>query len=652
MNNSNNQSSVTVSAGVLKKIILPSVALILTAVCIALVILLCLTGAHTAIPFPGITQTPEEGYPSIPPLTPIIPITSITTITPITPIKPTDSETQEPETNLFDGYFEKGTIGSDGREADSDEMMRSGYIKVSPGEMYTLSIAFPGYPCSYSNLVEYDADKNLVRYCVYGDTMGPRTFITSANTEYIRIFTSKSEFSTPEYLEMMDYRLVKGRGDSLVQRFENGLTHDSPSNPGINNMLARLSVFCDNVLTASGEGMTIGFIDKNKIGQADPYSRYKLSENESIIGFPYSSVRKTNTYIGIDVGVYTFFSAIKNPASVVYTSDYRDPLDPGYSSWIYYAWNPYGAVCSSMIDYAYGLDFVYTTYEWETIDGMEKLDMSENEIRIGDVLCNVTQKDFSGGHMAIVTDILRDSDNKIKYVQISEAAIPCMTRTYVTYDYFKSHFLDIYSVYRYAYPERIPSPDISLSFDKMSYNNSLALDKGDMSVYKENEIAQINILDKSAEYLVILCDKTECARIRISETGTKTINGKKYKIYGFTHTKTGKYSAYLEYKDEKKSDSIQWEYASAGDAAVSKAKATVGESFVLSFGNYSNCKPIGVCLETSTYVTRYQRRLTDDEISNGKVTLSYEYPGSYTVRIVYETQFGRIYSERKAIQIS
>lgn len=78
----------------------------------------------------------------------------------------------------------------------------------------------------------------------------------------------------------------------------------------------------------------------------------------TVTGVPYSEVKEINTYLFQDVSYHTFMTALHSPLSVVYTVDISQPPYNGT-----YCATYYGAVCSSSVFWALGMDIPYYTYD-------------------------------------------------------------------------------------------------------------------------------------------------------------------------------------------------------------------------------------------------------------------------------------------------
>lgn len=580
--------------------------------------------------------------------------------------KKNDPETTATVVNMFDGKFERGQIDMYGNEIENSNALRTGFVKVEPNTVYTLSTAQMGTPFTTGNILQFDENKNHVcRSGKYG-RIDPVTFVTRENTHYVRWFTDETDdaekYFSAKQLKAVNYLLEEGTASSQWDKCIENFTVDKPKNSGVQNVLDRLNVFCQTNLVTKGNGMVIGYSNPHKSGKADPYDAIVLKKNSNIIGFPYSSVRKTDSFVGFEVSVDTYLSAINNPASIMYTNNFQSPECYGYSPFIQYVWNPYGNVCSTLIGNAFDLDIRYSTYEWENIECMEKIAADVNNIELCDVLCNVTSNDTSGGHLAIITDILRDEDGNIVYLQITEAGIPVMSRTYLHVNFFKSYYLKEFSVYRYKNIDKVPELDSLYLNNEKEYNPYIALDRGDMSVYRKGDAVEINITNPNIESVEIEAFDNQAQSYKHIKTAKKDlwslteINGEEFTVYRFTPQSYGKYRVYCKVNN-KISDYLYFISADSGDIefdfkpSQNSSNINSNELFSIKFSGYQNCTPLYICIENKNYVTRVQRMLSKEEISSGRATISYHLTGDVFVKIYYQNEFGRICSRRIPLNI-
>ena len=85
-------------------------------------------------------------------------------------------------------------------------------------------------------------------------------------------------------------------------------------------------------------------------------SRKGYFSGEPQTGVPYSSARGIGRWIGYDISLETFMTAVRNPASVLYTENLREsPYNvPNGATY-------YGLTCSSFAQYAFRDDFSWGT---------------------------------------------------------------------------------------------------------------------------------------------------------------------------------------------------------------------------------------------------------------------------------------------------
>ena len=224
----------------------------------------------------------------------------------------------------------------------------------------------------------------------------------------------------------------------------------------------------------------VGVIENN-IGSYVPGVDYK--------GMIYSSTKEIGNSVGNNVSFYTFATAVRNPRSKLYTEHIDELPYHGVNCRAYY-----GTVCSSLVSYALGLSDYGS---WDFIDSelMEEIVYNApEEVEVADVL-------WLESHVALITDIHKSDDGKIKMVEISEAVLQGCIRTQYGRDSFDQLMCNHYKkLIRYkfiednteykAYPSIVPvAGEMPVP---MSYNNDLCVDKGDRSNYLAGEDVTIN----------------------------------------------------------------------------------------------------------------------------------------------------------------
>lgn len=151
-------------------------------------------------------------------------------------------------------------------------------------------------------------------------------------------------------------------------------------------------------------------------------------------GCPYSSVKKIETYLGYDVSLYTFLSALNNPYSRLYTEDLRKPEYFSTNASTYY-----GVVCSSFASYALGLPYPLSTAEIP--NHKDFMDIGQN---IDDLQsCDLVRYP---GHVVLVVNIKRDSTNSISNILIAESTASGTSQR----RYSRKSFIERFSKYDWS----------------------------------------------------------------------------------------------------------------------------------------------------------------------------------------------------------
>ena len=140
---------------------------------------------------------------------------------------------------------------------------------------------------------------------------------------------------------------------------------------------------------------------------------------------PYSRVIEEGHDIFFDRNLATFFSAVENPASIVY--------QPQTKIGRAYVRNNYGAVCVSFVEWLLGMDIFMGTAE--LVNVMDFYDYhSPEDLEIGDVLARTESPNY-GDHTQIVVGIDIDSKTFIaKRIVVAEQGYTDLT-TYSPEDF-------------------------------------------------------------------------------------------------------------------------------------------------------------------------------------------------------------------------
>lgn len=255
------------------------------------------------------------------------------------------------------------------------------------------------------------------------------------------------------------------------------LYHDKPASKGVENAIKRSKQL------ATLHWTPVGIVPTVKAARSPEgvkvYHKLFCPAYRPQTGVVYSSVRLYEKYVGYNVSLETYMTAVANPNSVIYTRNLHDA--PGHGVGCYY-----GSVCSSYVSYTLDLPYRMRCKDWPGWPGITPVDSSKLEnLRLCDIVLNVTK------HIAIITDIERDVDGTVHGITVSECTHPNTTCNRFTPDEFRHFWLeDGYVIYRYDKLDGIsytPSPFVRLEGDpdlpEYEMNRTLMLDLGNKANY-------------------------------------------------------------------------------------------------------------------------------------------------------------------------
>ncbi len=225
-----------------------------------------------------------------------------------------------------------------------------------------------------------------------------------------------------------------------------------------------------------------------------------------VTGMPYSSPEPTDSFLIENYSLNTFFSALANPDSVLYTKD----LGGIRNSWTYIA-----LVCNSLVRYAYGITRRYSTKRWLDIPGIRQVALpgtyTVDEIRLCDALYAYGQ---GSNHVAIITDILRDSEGKVALVEVSEAIAPsCRRACFTPEEYYEKYKL--FGLTRYDFLDRVTMPEPITFPEKPPV---ISVDYGDRSNYFRGEPVVLSVFAEGPQQVLLTRED--------GPSETITVNGK------------------------------------------------------------------------------------------------------------------------------
>ena len=342
-------------------------------------------------------------------------------------------------------------------------------------------------------------------------------------------------------------------------------------------------------------------------------------------GMIYSSVKETGTYVGSNVSFHTFMTAIHNPRSRIYTDRVDESPYHGKNCRSYY-----GTVCSDLVSYALGVN--YGSYDFVASDEMEELDYSNVDgFHIADVL-------WRSGHVAFITDIVRNQNDSVVSIEVSEALQNGCKKRSVTRSVYESRIAPSFQkVFRYKHLDKNvgyePVAEFVPVFDetgvKFEYNDGLCADKGDRSCYFVGEDVVLNILSpgdtlelyKNGMFMSSICIESEDIRL--------------------TDLDYGLYQARVIQSD-RYSDYTSWIMV---DCAIEPSK----DEMLISFSS-ENSRPVSIsfCDQTGSrkypYTDILSRNFTEEEVTLGSIWIPHDKVKSdkQYFKITFETEFGKI----------
>lgn len=403
--------------------------------------------------------------------------------------------------------------------------------------------------------------------------------------------------------------------------------YDQPKSQGAANVLKRARQFTELRWTPVEKMPRTAQVELKENAQ-EPVAYYPAWRPQYAL--PYSSARIEEKFIGYNVSLETFYTALANPKSVLYT---RTLLGRGQrmSSW-------YGMVCSVFGSWCLALPSRRVAKLWGNYPDMEEIDVqSLRDIQLCDILDNVH-------HVALITGIKRDETGNVVAVTVTESTRPFGICTEYTTEEFRHYWLDKYSVFRYRNLDQVPyepSPYIHLEGDPdlpvPVPNKTLLPDYGNRANYRLGETVELNVMEEDWEAVLMECDGETEVIASVTEPG----------IVSYTPTKTGMYRFWCAAGDR---------VSEAVEAAFTELKLTCdkGEDGTLTVHfTLENEDSLVGC-----YVARVDDRMmarsiefTNGEKGSADVVISGLEPTRYQIKGVAANAFGQYSAQSIEVEI-
>jgi len=342
-------------------------------------------------------------------------------------------------------------------------------------------------------------------------------------------------------------------------------------------------------------------------------------------GVLYSSCRSTEKYIGWNISLETFISALQNPNSVIYTRSLKD--QPGTKA---HCW--YGLVCSMYVSYVLQLPYRAACREFADVPGMELIDSSILEDLC---LCDIL---LSKGHVAIITDILRDVEGNVCRIEVSECKMPLTVATWFSPKEFFGYWLENgYRLYRYDHLDSVtyePNPWVHVEGDPIlaqpEITRALMLDFGNKANYRVgDEPVEISIFEKGWDAVEVTGPDGEKQRYPIE--GERLV---------LTPNVPGFYSARLV-KDDAQSGSVEWCMVSI-DVVFEKDRYAEGDRIRCRYKNASAEDTVfHLVLNDDSYYVVNGVNIPEEERNSGCAAVpAVTKPGKYLVILLARNAYG------------
>lgn len=232
-----------------------------------------------------------------------------------------------------------------------------------------------------------------------------------------------------------------------------------------------------------------------------------FSAGSVLIGIPYADTREVNKFVGHQVSVYTFLTAVHNRYSFLYTecihkNSSRSAYGKTYTGTDQSA-TYYGTHCSAAVDYIIGAKCNYSsrqhisvlsnsasTANWLTNLGNPTAD----RVRMFDII-------WQNGHCRIVSNIVHNADGSVYSVEITESRSAlqndntCIHLTSYTASNFNSTFNS--STYKLLRPDYTALGTDFEDLSAIQYNDDICTIAGDRASFRKGDTIGINYTIKS-----------------------------------------------------------------------------------------------------------------------------------------------------------
>lgn len=291
------------------------------------------------------------------------------------------------------------------------------------------------------------------------------------------------------------------------------LTHDKPAHKGIENAVKRAKQMTQFRWTPVKDMPAVEtFTGMDRVREYHPKRLIPWFPQQGMV---YSSVLKTQKFVGFNVSFETFVSALSDPDSVLYKYDVNGQGRKNANSW-------YGVVCSCFVSYVLDMKERWICRTWPGVKNVSFLGQPEvNDLQLLDIVLNTKR------HIAIITDILRDENGNVQWIEVSESTLPVCRATYFTPEEFRGAWYGReFDIYRKSDLEGIryfPSPFVKIAADPergiegdpetepVEINRDILPDQGNRSNYKQTQEIVLDLLKEEWDSVEVTAENGDTA---------------------------------------------------------------------------------------------------------------------------------------------
>lgn len=370
-----------------------------------------------------------------------------------------------------------------------------------------------------------------------------------------------------------------------------------------------------NVLRRATQLSTIRWTPKNKV----PWNRGVFPSGSTVVGIPYSSTKQINKYVGLDVSIHTFMTAVNNPRSVLYTENLGKNPYNGVNCATYY-----GTVCSTCVDYALGIDIPFPTKTFPENPDFEEITLRDlKQLEPGDVMVRPEQ------HVFMIYRVAKSvGGTPISITYMEAGSKICCLETVSAKAFSQKIKAEELLVFRYKKINEVteyePSEYVSVG-DEMAvsvqYNEALCPNRGDRAVYRIDEPVIINSFDSTYTDFVVEGDGFVTSVSREDDVVLDDLE-------------PGNYVAYLMSED-RRSDSV--EFIVADPQVNIRKNDRLHIDFSCDQGEARYCV---LCDKVGSFKVIHV--LTEEEVRNKSLELDYPDVDNLYCKVVFKTPFGTV----------